>query len=338
MTPLKCGIVGYGYMGEIRRRVIEARDDLGLVGIAETDHGKRARIKSVETFADADELLAKDLDIVFVATPNDVAPKYAIRSLKAGRHVFCEKPPGRSLADIQAIRAAETGRFKLMFGFNHRYHPAVLKAKAIVDSGRLGRIVNLRGLYGKSGGRNYRQSWRNDPRISGGGILLDQGIHMLDLFRFFCGDFDDVRCFTSASFWKCEVEDNAYVILRGEGGVHAMLHSSATLWRHTFRIDITLEQGYLVVEGLLSKSGSYGRERLVVARRQFEDETEAVGNPSEEITSFDRDQSWELEVGAFVDCIRNDTPVEVSNSKDALRVMEIIDRAYRDARAYAGAD
>jgi predicted dehydrogenase len=338
MTPLKCGIVGYGYMGEIRRRVIEARDDLVLAGIAEPDQSRRAKIKSVESFADADELLARNLDVVFVATPNDVAPKYAIHSLKAGRHVFCEKPPGRSLADIQAIRAAETGRVKLMFGFNHRYHPAVLKAKAIVDSGRLGRIVNLRGLYGKSGGRNYRQSWRNDPRVSGGGILLDQGIHMLDLFRFFCGDFDDVRCFTSASFWKCEVEDNAYVILRGDGGVHAMLHSSATLWRHTFRIDVTLEQGYLVVEGLLSKSGSYGRERLVVARRQFEDETEAVGNPSEEITSFDRDQSWELEVGAFVDCIRNDTSVEVSNSKDALRVMEIIDRAYRDARAYTGAD
>jgi predicted dehydrogenase len=337
MTPLKCGIVGYGYMGEIRRRVIEARDDLALAGIAEVDKARRDKIRDADIFADAEALLARDLDVVFVATPNNVAPTYAIRALKSGRHVFCEKPPGRSLEDIRAIRAAETGNVKLMFGFNHRYHPAVLKAKAIIDSGRLGKVVNLRGLYGKSGGRNYKQSWRNDPSIAGGGILLDQGIHMLDLFRFFCGEFDEVKCFASASFWQCAVEDNAYVMLRGADGVHAMLHSSATLWRHTFRIDITLEQGYLVVEGLLSKSGSYGRERLTIGKRQFEDEAEAVGNPSEEVTSFDRDQSWEMEVAAFVDCIRNNKTVDVSNSKDALRVMEIIDRAYRDASVLTGA-
>jgi predicted dehydrogenase len=335
MTLLRCGIVGYGYMGEIRRRVVESREDLTLIGIAETDEGRRAKIKGVEVFADAETLFARDLDVVFVATPNNVAPKYTIRSLEQGRNVFCEKPPGRTLADIRAIRAAETGRQKLMFGFNHRYHPAVLKAKAIVDSGRLGKVINVRGLYGKSGGRNYEKSWRNDPRISGGGILLDQGIHMLDLFRFFCGEFDEVKCFTSANFWKCEVEDNAYVILRGENSVFAQLHSSATLWRHTFRLDLTLEQGYILIEGLLSKSGSYGRERLVVGKRQFEDEADAIGNPSEEVTSFDRDLSWDLEIEAFIDCIRGDKPVTVSSSRDALRVMELIDRAYQNAGAYA---
>jgi predicted dehydrogenase len=330
--PLKCGIVGYGYMGEIRRRVVEERDDLVLVGVAEPDPARRARVRGCEAFADADELLARDIDLVFVATPNHVAPAYAVRSLEAGRHVFCEKPPGRSLADIRAIRDAEARRGgKLMFGFNHRYHPAVLKAKAIVESGRLGGVVNLRGLYGKSGGRNYPASWRNDPAVSGGGILLDQGIHMLDLFRFFAGDFDEVKCFASNAFWKTPVEDNAYVIMRGAGGVHAILHSSATLWRHTFRCDITLEGGYLSIEGLLSKSGSYGRERLTVARREFEDEAAAVGNPAEEVTYFDRDLSWEMEVDAFVRAVREDAPVTVSGSEDALRVMEIVARAYADA-------
>lgn len=330
-SPLKCGIVGFGYMGEIRKRVIDARDDLLLVGVAEPDQVKRAKVTTCDALADAEELLARDLDLVFVATPNHVAPHYAISSLKAGRHVFCEKPPGRSLQDIVDIRAAEADGGKLMFGFNHRYHPAVLKAKAIVDSGRLGRLVNLRGLYGKSGGRNYPASWRNDPSISGGGILLDQGIHMLDLFRFFAGDFEEVKCFASNGFWQTPVEDNAYVILRGDSGVHALLHSSATLWRHTFRCDITLEEGYLVIEGLLSRSGSYGRERLTVARREFEDEAAAVGNPSEEVTHFDRDLSWEMEVDTFVTAVREDRPVEVSNSTDALKVMEIITRAYEDA-------
>lgn len=329
--PLKCGIVGHGYMGEIRKRVIDARDDLVLVGVAEPSKENRAKIKGTEAFSNAEELLGCDLDVVFVATPNDVAPKYVIDSLRAGRHVFCEKPPGRSVQDIRDIRAVETGGLKLMFGFNHRYHPAVLRAKAIIDSGRLGRLINIRGLYGKSGGRNYRESWRNIREVAGGGILLDQGIHMLDLFRMYCGDFDAVKAYISADFWQCEVEDNAFVVLRGVNGTHATLHSSATLWRHAFRIDITMELGYLIVEGLLSKSGSYGRERLIVGKRQFEDETDAVGNPSEEVTQFDRDTSWEMEIDMFLDCIKQDRPVDVSNSLDALKVMEIIDRAYQDA-------
>ena len=328
---MKCGIIGYGYMGEIRKRMVDARPDLALIGVAEPNPGNRNKVSGCAVFETADALLSCDLDLVFVATPNNVAPGYAISSLTSGRHVFCEKPPGRSLRDIHDIRAAEAADLKLMFGFNHRHHPAVRKAKAIIDSGRLGRLINLRGLYGKSGGHNYPASWRNDPTVSGGGILLDQGIHMLDLFRFFAGEFEEVKCFASNDFWRTPVEDNAYVLLRGSNGVHAMLHSSATLWRHTFRCDITLEEGYLVIEGLLSKSGSYGRERLVVARRQFEGETEAVGNPPEEVTYFDRDLSWEIEVDTFVACARDDRPVDAGNSLDALRVMEIIEKAYLDA-------
>ena len=122
-----------------------------------------------------------------------------------------------------------------MFGFNHRWHPGILKAKAMVDSGRFGRILNMRGLYGKSGGVQFRHSWRNNKEISGGGILLDQGIHMLDLFRFFGGDFQEIKCSASSAFWQFDVEDNAYVILHNANGIDAVLHSSATFWKHTFK-------------------------------------------------------------------------------------------------------
>lgn len=331
-----CGIVGFGYMGEIRKRVAEASGRLKVVGVVDPDPGKRAKVDGVPTFENFDDLMALSPDIVFVCTPNVYAPEISVRSLQAGKHVFCEKPPGRDLADIKAIRDAVSGDSKLMFGFNHRFHPAVLKAKAIIEAGRLGKLVNLRGVYGKSGGANYRESWRNDKTVSGGGILLDQGIHMLDLFRFFAGDFEHVKCFGTNSYWQCAVEDNAFVILSNGRGQNAALHSSATLWKHTFRIDITLEQGYMVVEGLLSKSGSYGREHLVVAKRQFEDEAAAIGNPAEEVTYFDRDLSWELEIAEFLRCIDEDVPVTISSSEDAYRVMEIIDRAYRDAALYEG--
>jgi predicted dehydrogenase len=329
---LKCTIAGYGYMGEIRRGVIERHPELELCGICEPNAKIAQKITGVKVFSDFTQMLkAVNSDIVFVCTPNCFSPEICIESLKAGKHVFCEKPPGRHVADIQNIRQYEKDGKKLMFGFNHRFHPGIIKAKVMIDSGRFGPILNVRGIYGKSGGMQFKQSWRNNKEISGGGILLDQGIHMLDLFRYFCGDFHDVKCFTSNAFWKLDVEDNAYVILHNENGIDAMCHSSATFWKHTFRIDIALQGGYMVVEGLLSKSGSYGREQLRVARRQFEDEAEAVGNPSEEVTYFDKDLSWDLEVAEFIKCIVENKPVTASSSEDALKVMEIIEKAYINA-------
>ncbi len=328
---LNCGIVGFGYMGEIRKRIVDSIEGLRLVGVCDTDKSVRDRLQDVEVFSCFEDMLDKDIDIVFVCTPNCFSPEISVKAMKAGKHVFCEKPPGRNIDDIKYMRQHEKDGVKLMFGFNHRYHPGIIKAKLIVDSGRLGGIIALRGVYGKSGGRGFHKSWRNKKEVSGGGILLDQGVHMLDLFRYFCGDFQDVKCFKNNLFWKFDIEDNAFVILRNSNGQMASLHSSATLWKHTFRLDIILEEGYMVIEGLLSKTGSYGRERLVVGKRQFEDEAEALGNPSEQITYFDKDRSWELEVSEFVRCIREDKPVTMSNSFDALRVMEIIQQAYNDA-------
>jgi predicted dehydrogenase len=220
---------------------------------------------------------------------------------------------------------------KLMFGFNHRYHPGVLRAKSIVDSGRMGKIVALRGLYGKSGGKDFKNSWRNEFSVSGGGILLDQGIHMLDLFILFCGGFTSVKAFLSNDHWGFDVEDNAVVILKNDENLLGILHSSATFWKHMFQLDIILEQGYLKLEGLLSKTGSYGRETLIIGKRQFEDETEAIGNPSEETIYFDKDLSWELEVSLFVDCILKNKPITESNSKNAYEAMEIVHRCYQES-------
>lgn len=321
-------------MGKIRADVVRRNPLLKLGGIYDPETSNAGLTNDVLFFASYEDVLRSDVDIVFVCTPNAYSPRYCIENMNRGKHVFCEKPPGRNLQDIcDIIRAEKNNDVKLMFGFNHRFHPGIMRAKVVVDSKRLGRIINIRGLYGKSGGMNFRSSWRNDKNISGGGILLDQGIHMLDLFRYFCGNFEEVKCFVSNSFWQFDIEDNAYVILKNRNGQNAFFHSSATMWKHTFKIDITLENGYMVVEGLLSASGSYGRERITIGRRQFEDEADAVGNPSEEITYFDRDLSWDLEVEEFVNCIDKNKPVANSSSEDALRVMEIIDKAYRNAGA-----
>ena len=330
---LICAIIGYGYMGKIRRRMVEQQCDLELSMICETDLEKLSGHQNFTVVRDPVELIESDVDAVFVCTPNYLIPELTVQCLERGKHVFCEKPPGRTLDDIDYMREAERQNIgiKLMFGFNHRYHPGVMRAKSIVDSGRLGKIVALRGLYGKSGGKNFEHSWRNDFAVSGGGILLDQGIHMLDLFNYFLGGFSSAKAFLSNGHWGFEIEDNATVIMENNHGQLAMLHSSATFGKHMFKLNVILEKGYLKLEGLLSKTGSYGRETLVIGRRQFEDETEAVGNPSEETIYFDNDLSWELEVNRFIDCILNDKPVLESNSTDAYNAMNLVHQCYLDS-------
>ncbi|MFB3070846.1 MAG: Gfo/Idh/MocA family protein, partial [Nitrospirales bacterium] len=251
---MKTVIIGYGYMGQIRKRVVDNLAELQLAGIC--DPWILPAQVGVECSLYQDFRKAIDdvhPDIVLVCTPNRYSPDVCIYALEQGAHVFCEKPPGRNLADIQRIIAAEKAHpgLKLMFGFNHRHHPAILEAKSIVNAGRLGRVIWMRGVYGKSGGRGseFERSWRNDPAVSGGGTLIDQGIHMLDLFRFFCGDFQEVQGMLTTVHWNIPVEENAYVLLRNAHGQIAQLHSSSTLWKHTFRLEMGLEGGYLVVKG-----------------------------------------------------------------------------------------
>ena len=330
--PLRSGIVGYGYMGQIRRRNIVNHPDLEFTAICDPSRNEEIENLNVPIFNNWEDLVVADIDLVFVCTPNYLIPEIAVKAMDRGLHVFCEKPPGRNLTDIQRIRAAELANpdCKLIFGFNHRHHPGITDAKAIIDSGALGEILTLRGVYGKGGGYDYPASWRNDPAISGGGILLDQGLHMLDLFHFFVGEFNEVMGMRGTIHYTIPVEDNAVVLLRTRKGQLAQLHSTATSWKHTFRLEIGCEFGYVVISGLLSKTGSYGRETLIVGRRPARGEKVAIGNPREETTYYDLDPSWDIEVAHLVDCIRQKKPVEKGTSIDALRVMEVIDRVYRE--------
>lgn len=319
-------------MGQIRHRNIADHPDLELAAICDPSRLEAVTALNVTVYDRWEDLVVADLDVVFVCTPNNLIPDVAVKAMQSGRHVFCEKPPGRSLADIQRIRAAELANpgCRLLFGFNHRHHPGITDAKAIIDSGALGDILTLRGVYGKAGGYDYHTSWRNDPAIGGGGILLDQGIHMLDLFRLFVGEFSEVVGMRGITTFDVPVEDNAFVLLQTPRGQLAQLHSSATSWKHMFRLEIGCEKGYAVISGLLSKTGSYGRETLVVGRRPAPGERAALGNPREEISYYDSDLSWDIEVAHLVECIRQNKPVEEGTSLDALRVMELVDCVYRE--------
>ena len=332
---LKCGIIGLGKMGRIRYQELLKHPATTVTHAADPNAQLFGDYPGVQCSTDWREVVTSDVDAVFVATPNSVTPVAVIEALEAGKHVFSEKPPGRTVRDIEDIIRVERQHpdLRLMFGFNHRYHAGIMEAKRIIDSGRLGHLLWMRGIYGKAGGHGFEHMWRSRKETAGGGILLDQGIHMLDLFRYFCGDFIEVKGMVGTSFWPIEVEDNAFALLRDAEGRVAMLHSSSTQWKHRFNLELYLTQGYLSVNGILSSSRSYGDETITVARNRF-DEGFAVGKPTEEVVYFDNDPSWELEIQDFVRSCLTGAPVTCGSSDDAYRVMKLVYAIYESDESF----
>ncbi len=325
---LKVAIAGYGKMGKIRAACIENHPDLELVAICEINSQNNS--VNVPVCHDYKSLLEYSPDIVFACTPNKYLPEIVSYFLNNRVHIFCEKPPGRNKKDVEMMLKAEKDNLgiKLKFGFNHRYHQAVLDAKSIIDQGRLGKILWMRGIYGKAGGNKYENAWRNNREISGGGILIDQGIHMVDLFRLFCGEFDEIKSFINQSYWPVEVEDNTFALLRNKEGQVAMLHSSATQWNHKFLLDIYMEKGYVTIYGILSSTRTYGMETLKIARCVYDEDGYPLPNPDEAITYYEDDHSWKMEIDEFVSCILNDVPVKVGTCFDAYKTMLLIEKIY----------
>jgi predicted dehydrogenase len=324
---LRVGIAGYGVVGKRRRKFIDLHPMLKTVAVSDRAFGEDGQFSDgVRYYAAYQRLLEEDLDLLFVCLPNNVAPDITVAGLERNWHVFCEKPPGRDLADVARVLqcARRHPRSKLMYGFNHRYHDSVREALRIVRRGELGPVINLRGVYGKSKLVNFDSDWRTQRALAGGGILLDQGIHMVDMMRLFAGDFAEIHSFVSNSYWKHDVEDNAYALMRTASGVVAMLHSSATQWRHRFHLEIALWRGTIILSGILSGSKSYGAETLTVAYASEED----GGNPYEVTTHYNRDNSWRDEIEEFTEAILNDKPIIDGSAEEALRTMQLVYRIY----------
>ena len=325
---LKTAIIGYGKMGKIREACIRSRSDMEIIALCDV-------IPPVEKtlapfYSSYQEILTLHPDVVFVCTANKFLSGIVCDFLKAGTHVFCEKPAGRTKEDAYAMLEAAKAypKMKLKFGFNHRYHQSVLDAQSIIDKGRFGDILWMRGVYGKGGGPEYDKNWRNQKEISGGGILIDQGIHMIDLFSLFCGDFIDVQAIIQRQYWDIEVEDNAFVMLRNSRRQVAMFHSSATQWKYKFLLEIYLQKGYITIDGILSSTRNYGTESLKIARCRYNSDGYPLPNPEETMTYYEEDNSWKLELEEFVDCIRNDHPVRVGTCEQACATMELIEKIY----------
>lgn len=333
---LKFGIVGYGSMGRIRHASVK-RAHLGEVVSIFAGPGYLAP-EGVEIAVSPEAIFADPrIDAVFICTVNSRNKPLAIAALQAGKHVLCEKPPAFTASEVEEIQSVERASGKvLMYGFNHRHHGAAIRMKEIVEEGEHGRILWMRGRYGKSVDENYLTTWRADPALAGGGILLDQGIHMLDLFLHLAGGFDEVQAMVSHLYWNIPgIEDNVFAQFRNsQTGCVASLHSTMIQWRHLFALEVFMERGYMVLNGLKTGSGTYGAEQLMVARNR--DAAPAATWAEETSQTWEADVSWDHELRIFVDWIRTGHPTpSAGGSQAALNVMRLIDRIYAIERHHA---
>ncbi len=286
----------------------------------------------IEHYGDWHECIEKSRpEAVFACTYNLTIPDIVCYALDRGISVFSEKPPGRNLSDAKKMRDAyeQTNGIVLKFGFNHRYHNSVIEARALLDSGLLGDIVCARGIYGKAGSPAFQKEWRNDKDISGGGIMLDQGIHMLDLLYYFMGKFTSIDSEVDQFVWKgMPTEDSAFSILRTEDGKVASLHSSAVQWRHKFNLDLICTEGLMSLNGLITSTNSYGEEKLSYCLKDLEQRTGGLGKPVEHVMCFDSDESWNHEIEEFYEALVNGEPIKQGTADDAVNLMEMIERIY----------
>ncbi len=329
-TKLGVAIIGLGHFGCKRVQAITADPNSRLCIVADT---REERTREVGKANDCDHtqdwkdiLSCEDVDAVIVSTSTRFLPRIAEAALNAGKHVLCEKPFARNAAEaLPAVEAAERKHLCLKVGYNHRYHPALEKSHALFRQGAIGRLHFLRCVYGHGGRAGYNQEWRTQSEVAGGGQLLDQGVHALDLFRWFGGDFFQVKAYMTTAFWPiAPLEDNIFALLHNEAGCVASLHASWTNWKNTFVFEAFGETGYLTVSGL---GGHYGTECLAWGTRR------ALGTAPEE-QRFEYpgpDQSLAHEWQDFVDCIRHGRSPQ-SDGRDGWKTLQLAELIYQDAR------
>jgi predicted dehydrogenase len=263
----------------------------------------------------------RDIDLIIVSTVHNVLAQITLAAIEAGKHVLVEKPAALNVKEIEAVIAmAEKKGVCVKVGFNHRYHPAFLKAKEIVESFALGPLMFIRARYGHGGRFGYEKEWRARPEISGGGELIDQGMHLIDLSRWFLGEFPEVHGFVTTYYWDMQVEDNVFLMLKTESNKVAWLHASWTEWKNLFSFEICGKNGKLEIEGL---GGSYGTERLV-----FYKMLPQMGPPQTTIWEYPfPDESFRLE---FEEVLRGveEKRSPSGNLYDARAALEIVGKAY----------
>lgn len=324
--PLGVGIVGCGLIGQKRAKALGRNGE--LVACADLDVARAeslARTSNARVYRDWRELVwSPKVDVVIVATLHDSLADITRTAAEAGRHVLVEKPAARNAAELEPVmEAAAKHGVKVHVGFNHRYHRSLRKAKELVNLGVLGDLMFVRARYGHGARIGYDREWRADPVLSGGGELIDQGPHLIDLSRWFLGEITGVQGFAHTYFWDMPVDDNGFMLLKTAKKQAAFLHASCTEWKNLFSMEIYGKLGKLDLSGL---GGSYGVEKITWYRMLPQ-----MGPP--ETTSWEYpmdDDSWAVEIAEFFEDIRSDREPS-AGLRDAQAALKVVESIYRES-------
>lgn len=325
MKKYKIGIIGAGLQAS--RRIPAILDDqqseiMGITAKSDIRLQTLANKYSIRVYDKWQEMLNNpEINIIIVTTYPDSHAKMTLESFKKGKHVLCEKPLAKTSEEVvQMIQTARKYKKILKCGFNHRFHPALWEAKKIIDTRQLGSLLFGRGIYGYCGRPGFEKEWRANKKYVSGGILMEQGIHLVDLFRWYFGNFSQVQSICETSYWPIQpLEDNAFVFLKTETGQTISIHTTNLQWRNTFHLEIYGTLGYLKIEGL---GASYGTEKLTVAKKDYR------GPFKESVTEYrGGDSSWKSEWLEFTEAIKNRRQ-PIGNGEDGLAAIQIVEKAY----------
>ena len=323
------GIIGCGLIGQKRARAIaHLPSQFKLIAAFDQDLTRcksLANAHQATAHGSAHELLQRDdIQVVIISTLHDSLAALSTLAIQAGKHVLVEKPAARTAQELSTlVDAVSKTNLKVHVGFNHRYHRSLRKAKELVDSGVLGDLMFIRARYGHGARLGYEREWRANPGLSGGGELIDQGPHLIDLSRWFLGEFSEVQGFAHTYYWDMPVDDNGFMILKTANKQVAFLHASCTEWKNLFSMEIYGKLGKLDLSGL---GGSYGVEKLTHYKMLPE-----MGPP--ETTAWEypmEDNSWIVELSEFYDdiCLDRSPAAGLMDAKAALEVVQTI---YKDS-------
>jgi predicted dehydrogenase len=341
---ISIALIGAGIIGRKRAAAIKESNNASIKVIVDINL-EAAKILAAaygsETEIDWMRAVSRqDVNIVVVSTINKHLAPICIAALTKGKHVLCEKPLGRNVSESEnIIKAAAKGQYVIKTGLNHRHHPAIFKAKQLIDGNEIGRVYYLRCLYGHGGRPGYEKEWRASKDLCGGGELLDQGVHVVDLFRWFLGEFEEAFGQINTYYWNMEVEDNAFAMFKTSAGQIATMHTSWTQWKNKFIFEVFGEKGYLIIDGL---GGSYGVERLIIGKRKIDSVDPlsknkfsikyAGGAPEEEVIEFPgQDISWQEEWKEFVSAIKENRE-PLGSGYDGLMANRMIEAVYKSAK------
>ena len=323
-APLQFAIIGCGLIGRKRAACLRSGqlryacdlDATRALELASAGPGATAITDYQQALADP------AVGAVIVATLNQSLAPITLAAVRAGKHVLVEKPGALNAAQLRTVQSAvASSGVKVRIGYNHRFHPALQKARELVDSGALGPLMFLRGRYGHGGRKGYDREWRADPKLSGGGELIDQGVHLIDLADWFLGDFTALDGHAATYFWDMKVDDNAFLSLRTAGGQTAWLHVSCTEWKNLFSLEIYGRDGKIAIDGL---GGSYGPEKCTYYKMLPQ-----MGPPETAVWDYPAgDQSWAMELADFEKDIRTDRPPN-PGLREGIRHLEIVEAIYR---------